>query len=37
MYNLEKAAQKPTGEQNKLCFKNVIIHRKSYGMEVIPN
>ena len=21
MYNLEKAAQKPTGEQNKLCFK----------------
>ena len=29
MYNLEKAAQKPTGEQNKLTFKNVKIHRKS--------
>lgn len=36
MYNLEKAAQKPTGEKNKLTFKNMTINRKSYGMEVIP-
>ena len=38
MYDLEKAAQKPTGEKNKLTFKNVTIHKKLWnGSDTVIN